>query len=273
MLNLDFSMHFVKILYLICILFACAKSEEVKNILVFGHAGMGLSMDNSIYHDNSKEAVSLALNLPTSNGVEVDVRFGADGTLWLYHDEWLEAESSGKGCVSELNDLQLSSLSYQTLKHEKLVKLMDVLPLLNDGQMLFVDLKQFNSCRNENVDFEELMDAFEDQLAEYQTRVKIICSYKSWLNDLAQQYEVLYSTDDFEEGKEVLLTHSLVKGLVVRNAAIKTQGVLWVKDQQKEVYLYDIRSLKGIRQAFDKNPTGILADDLRKALAERGYAL
>jgi cobalamin biosynthesis protein CbiD len=47
-------MHFVKITFLLGVLFACVKSEEVKNILVFGHAGMGLSMDNSIYHDNTK---------------------------------------------------------------------------------------------------------------------------------------------------------------------------------------------------------------------------
>jgi glycerophosphoryl diester phosphodiesterase len=273
MLNLDFSMRFVKFLFLICIFFACTKSEQVKNILVFGHAGMGLSMDNSIYHDNSKEAVLLALNLPTSNGVEVDVRLSADGTLWLYHDELLEAETNGKGCVSELGDSELSEFTYRSEKHEKLVKLIDVLPLLNEGQTLFLDLKQVNSCRNENVDFELLMEAFEDQLAGYQTRVKIICSYKYWLNDLALHYAVLYSTDDIEEGKEIILNEPLINGLVVRNAAMSTQEVSWIKDQHKEVYLYDIRSLKGIRQAYAKNPTGIFADELRKALAERGYAL
>jgi glycerophosphoryl diester phosphodiesterase len=266
-------MRFVKILLLVCVLFGCTKSEHVKNTLVFGHAGMGLSMVNSIYHDNTEEAVSLALNLPTSNGVEVDVRLGADGTLWLYHDEFLESETDGHGCVSELNDLQLSQFSYQTVKHEKLVKLMDVLPLLNEDQLLFLDLKQVNSCRNENVDLEQLMDSFEDQLAGYQAQVKIICSYKYWLNDLAEQYDVFYSTDDVEEGKEIILNYPLLKGLMVRNAAINTQEVSWIKNQHKEVYLYDIRSLKGIRQAFAKNPTGILADDLRKALEERGYAL
>jgi glycerophosphoryl diester phosphodiesterase len=266
-------MRFVKIFFLGIVLFGCVKSEQVKNILVFGHAGMGLSMVNSIYHDNSEEAISLALNLPTSNGVEVDVRLSVDGTLWLYHDEWLEAETDGQGCVSEQSDLQLSELSYQTLKNEKLVKLIDVLPLLNEDQTLFLDLKHVNSCRNENVDFEQLMDAFEGQLAGYQTRVKIICSFKNWLNDLAQHYAVLYSTDDIQEGKEILLNDPFITGLVVRNKAINTQEVSWIKEQHKEVYLYDIRSLKGIRQAYAKNPTGIFADELRKALEERGYAL
>jgi len=255
------------------VLFACTKSEEVKNILVFGHAGMGLSMDNSIYHDNSKEAVSLALNLPTSNGVEVDVRLGADGTLWLYHDEWLEAETNGKGCVSELSDLDLSKINYQTLKKEKLVKLIDVLSQVGEDQLLFIDLKHLNSCRNEVVDFQRLTEAFEEQLQGHENQVKIICSYEYWLNDLASEYEVLYSTDDFEEGKKIVQNHPAIKGIVIRNAVVHSQDITWFKQQNQTVYLYDIRSLKGIRQAFAKHPTGIFADDLRNALVERGYAL
>ena len=171
-------MRFVKFLLLVTLLSACSKSEKVKNIHVYGHGGMGLSMDNSIYHDNSKEAVSLALNLPSSNGVEVDVRLGADGTLWLYHDEWLEAETNGKGCVSDLNDQDLSKINYQTLKKEKLVTLADALSLLHTDQQLFIDLKHVNSCRNERVDLERLKEAFEEQLQAFQQQVKIICAYE-----------------------------------------------------------------------------------------------
>jgi glycerophosphoryl diester phosphodiesterase len=266
-------MRYVKFTFLLGVLFACTKSEEVKNILVFGHAGMGLSMDNSMYHDNSKEAVSLALNLPTSNGVEVDVRLGADGTLWLYHDEWLEAETNGKGCVSDLSDQDLSKINYQTLKKEKLVKLVDVLSLLHEDQQLFIDLKHVNSCQNERVDFERLKEAFEEQLQGHENQVKIICSYEYWLNELAAEYEVLYSTDDVEEGKKMIQKHPSIVGLVIRNTVIDAHDVTWIKQQNQTVYVYDIRSLKGIRQAYAKNPTGILADDLRNALEERGYAL
>ena len=50
----------------------------------FGHAGMGMDIAYSIYHDNSEEAIDLALSLPSINGVEMDVRMSKDGTLWLY---------------------------------------------------------------------------------------------------------------------------------------------------------------------------------------------
>jgi hypothetical protein len=103
--------------------------------------------------------------------------------------------------------------------------------------------------------------------------VKIICAYEYWLNELASEYEVLFSTDDVEEGKEMIQKHPGIKGLVIRNSVIQAKDVSWIKQQNQTVYLYDIRSLKGIRQAYSKNPTGILADDLRNALEERGYAL
>jgi len=266
-------MRYVKITFLLCVLFACTKSEEVKNILVFGHAGMGLSMNNSIYHDNSKEAVSLALNLPTSNGVEVDVRLSKDGTLWLYHDEFLEAESTGLGCVSNLSDIEIDKLNYLTPKKEKLVKLIDVLPLLQSDQQLFIDLKHFNSCQNERINLEDLKAALVDQVGDYSVNVKLICSYEYWINELSEIVDVLYTTDDFEEGKSLLKKYSQLKGLVMRNATLNSSDVREVILLSREIYLYDIRSLKGIKQAFGKSPTGIFADDLRQALFERGYAL
>ena len=163
-------MRFVKLFMLVFLLFACQKSEEVKKILVFGHAGMGLSMSQSIYHDNSKEAVSLALNLPTSNGVEVDVRMSKDGTLWLYHDELLEAETNGTGCVADLHDDQLKELAYNTYKNERLVKLSDVVPLLQEHQVLFLDIKHMNSCQNKFIDFDLLLEALNEQVLSYSSQ-------------------------------------------------------------------------------------------------------
>jgi hypothetical protein len=148
-----------------------------------------------------------------------------------------------------------------------------VLSLLHVDQQLFIDLKHVNSCRNERVDFERLKVAFEEQLQGYENQVKIICAYEYWLNELATENDVLFSTDDVEEGKKMIQKHPSIKGLVMRNAVIDAQDVTWIKQQNQTVYLYDIRSLKGIRQAYSKNPTGILADDLRNALEERGYAL
>lgn len=266
-------MSFVKYILLVSVLFACQKSEERKQVLIFGHAGMGLSMDNSIYHDNSAEAVALALNLPACNGVEVDVRLSKNGTLWLYHDEFLEAESTGKGCVADLSDSEIEQLNYRTAKKEKLVKLVDVLPLLLPNQQLFVDLKHFNSCQNERIDFDALKEALEEQIGDYSSQIKLICAYEYWLSDLSEIVDVLYSTDDLNEGKSLLLKYPNLQGLVMRNAHLNKEDVKIIHNLNRSVYLFDIRSLKGIKQALDKCPTGMFADDLRQALVERGYAL
>jgi glycerophosphoryl diester phosphodiesterase len=266
-------MSYVKYFILSFVLLACHKSEERKQVLVYGHAGMGLSVDHSIYHDNSAEAVALALNLPTANGVEVDVRMSKDGTLWLYHDEFLDAESTGMGCISDKWDVEIEQLTYRTLKKERLVKLMDVLPLLSPDQHLFIDLKHFNSCRKERVDFEELQQALLTQIGANATHISLICAYEYWINDLSEIVEVLYSTDDINEGKFLLNKYTNLKGLVVRNTNLNAADVKDIKELNREIYLYDIRSLKGIKQALGKCPTGIFADDLRNALVERGYAL
>ena len=76
-------------LSLLLMLFSCEKTEY-NEIEIVGHAGMGLDMQNSIYHDNSLEAIQLALSYGGSNGVEVDVQMDNEGCLWLFHDELMD---------------------------------------------------------------------------------------------------------------------------------------------------------------------------------------
>jgi len=87
------------ILLYIVLLFlqSCSKVTPCDNIEVFGHAAMGLSMPNSGYHANSMEAIDLALHFPSLTGIELDVRMSNDGQLWLYHNDFLEDETTGEG--------------------------------------------------------------------------------------------------------------------------------------------------------------------------------
>ena len=39
-------------------------------------------------------------------------------------------------------------------------------------------------------------------------------------------------------------------------------------NQDWEIYLYNIRSVNKIRKALEKRPTGILPDDIRRAVIE-----
>ena len=50
-------MRLINTILAIVLLFSCNKKENYSSIQVIGHAGMGLAMPNSMYHDNSKEAI------------------------------------------------------------------------------------------------------------------------------------------------------------------------------------------------------------------------
>jgi hypothetical protein len=63
-----------------------------------------------------------------------------------------------------------------------------------------------------------------------------------------------------------LVNYPKVLGIIIRNKAIEISQIESIKSLDKEVYLFDIRSPKSIREAIKKNPNGIITDDIRAAL-------
>jgi hypothetical protein len=99
--------------------------------------------------------------------------------------------------------------------------------------------------------------------------IYLILNDVNWLSQLSNQFQVLFSSDDLVLANEVINQYAEVKGLVVRNKTIDKNKVNELKNQGKEVYLFDIRSPKGNREAMLKEPCGIITDDIRAALIER----
>ena len=54
---------FGKIVLMSILLVSCSKKKEFDQIKVVGHAATGLEILNSVYHDNSEEAVEMALSI------------------------------------------------------------------------------------------------------------------------------------------------------------------------------------------------------------------
>jgi glycerophosphoryl diester phosphodiesterase len=258
-------MRFTFSLFFFLILFSCSKNKKTQ-ISIFGHAGMGLSIENSLYHDNSKESIELCLALPNSDGVEVDVQMDKQGELWLYHDEFLDNISSLNGCVNDKITSEMEQAFYRTLMKEKLIKLKHVLPLIGENQKLFLDLKITNSCSNQIVDYNLFKESLSTLIANDIPNVFVILSDSSWLKKTADIWPVFYSTDNFHEGYNLLVNYPKALGMVIRNKAIDGSQIESIKSIDKEVYLFDIRSSKGTREALKKNPNGIITDDIRAAL-------
>lgn len=254
--------------FVLLVLFSCTKNNY-NSVRVFGHAGMGLSMENSLYHDNSKEAVELCLALPNSDGVEIDVQMDRDGGLWLYHDEFLDNISSLNGCINDLSTSQMEEGYYKTLKKEKLVKLDQITTLNNENQKIFLDIKNRNACSNNVVNSIQFQESLSTLFGNNPSNVLVILSDINWIESLDEFYQVYYSTDNFLEGYNLLMGNSKLRGIVIRNKSIEKYQVEMIQSLGREVYLFDIRSPKGNREAFNKNPNGIISDDIRAALIDK----
>src|SRR5688500_5848438 len=108
-------------------LFCCGKRKDLyPGTTIGGHACAGLHISSSNYHDNSLEAYKYARSFETVLMIEVDAQLSSDGTLWLFHDPELDKESTGTGSVSQKNDAYLSGVNYESLEHERLIRLSDL---------------------------------------------------------------------------------------------------------------------------------------------------
>ena len=230
---------------------------------------MGMDIGMSAFHDNSIEAISLALALPTMDGVEVDVRMSADGTLWLYHENKLEAHTDGEGCIFETSDAELEQLRYKSLHREKLARLDQIWPFLQPNHLLILDLKHWNACKEGYVDialFKSAIDQIPEQL---RSQVILDSSNPNWLAALSQDFKVVFSTVTFDEGLKQLEKVPALAGLMMRSKDISAAQIAQLKALAKESYLFEMRSSKKQRAALQKQPSAILADDPRGALVIR----
>lgn len=254
------------------ILTACQRDKPFDQIKIFGHAATGLENPSSVYHDNSFEAIKLALSLEGCDGVELDVQMAADGSVWLYHDTELFSQTNISGCISQLDSIQLSKVRYSSFHQEKLAALAQLDTVLLKNKSIFLDLRHWNECANSmlNVyDFiEELYRLGYSNSSSFQTYV--LTSFDQWIEPFFNAgFNVCFSAASAVEANQKIKDFEMLDGVVVRNMDVQSANVdEWI-EKGKKVYIYEVRSPKGIRRALNKFPSGILTDDLGNALIEK----
>ena len=257
----------------IIILFsACRKEETFANIEILGHGGNGLEVVNSLYHDNSLESIELALLTDGCDGVELDVRLSEDGTLWLYHDTELDSGTDGTACVATSTDSYLSTLHYTTIDKEALIRLSDIPKSYLANKKVYIDARSAVSCTNSSVDLNTFLNAMLDFRNDCLESTEIIMETR---ND---QWEVAFALAGFttikyitafEQYAAVLTDLPTVDIIVVTNETITKENVAQIHADGKEVIIFGMRSAKSTREAYRKQPDGILADNLRVAIIEK----
>ena len=254
-----------------CILFSCAKKQENESVKILGHAATGLNMLNSVYHDNSKEAVEFALSIEGCDGVEIDLQLSKDGELWLYHDEKLETETNGSGCISSLTSAEISELSYTTFHEERLAKLSSLDFTQFKEKELILDLRQWNFCESTYVPIQQVIDQLLNLNLSNPADFNVIClvEYASWIEPLhSNGFSVFYPLYSLEEFSEMETNFPMIDGYVVKNPDWNENEIQNIKNSSKKVYIFEVRSPKGIRKALRKAPDGLITDDIRNTLIE-----
>ena len=263
-------MRFIKsIFFFLFVLSSCQKRENYADIQVIGHAGMGLEMSNSIFHDNSLEAIELALKMPGSNGVEIDVQQDLDGELWLFHDETLDVATNSTGCISSKTSEELENINYLSFHKEKLLKLSELNLDTYDKQKIFLDLRFWKACSESYVNPQILKTALLNLNIQDFENVYLLIPSESFLTIFENEFNVLYSNDNYTHCLSVLSQDTLIQGLVIRNNNVNFDQVKTIQSSHRNVFIFEMRSPKGIKLALSKRPDGIITDDLRATIIQR----
>jgi len=264
-------MHLIRFIFVGFFLFSCSKKEDYSSIQVIGHAGMGLAMSNSMYHDNSKESVEYALKMRGCDGVEIDIQLSSDGEFWLYHDQDLNTETNFTGCISEMSFQDLNNVKYNSWYHEKLCRLKDIDSSLLVGKTLYLDIRTVNFCKNMEVLSQSLLDALNSISFLHNSGINTVVVsnnhyFLSFLSD--NGYNVALEIDvDFDFLNFQLLNSSITE-FIVKNNNITSSQISFYKSNGIDVTIFEMRSASGIRKALKKNPKAIMTDDLREAIIE-----
>lgn len=264
-------MRYKVIVGFLVVIISC-KKQEIFPILVVGHAGMGLEFSGSVYHGNSEEAMSFALETPNCDGVEMDIQMAKDGTLWLFHDESLNNDTKSTGCVANKIASELKSVHYNTIKKEKLAQLTEIELLRTGEKNIFLDIKHLNYCDNaiQNVDqFLANLASWRTSIDNPNSRVWVILSNANWIAPFCQAgWTVLFSSDDVNLRKQLIAEQPDLKGFVCKNNECSMTQVDDLKSAGKAIFLYEVRSPKALKQVRKKQPNGVMSDDLQGAIIE-----
>lgn len=259
-----------KLIVLIALLFSCRK-DKYSSVSIFGHAGNGMTIQNSIYHDNSLESIQFALETEGVFGVEIDVQLSKDGDLWLFHDGHLDAETNSTGCISEKLSEELLDVHYKTINKERLVQLRD-LPLNSfSGKTLLIDVKYFNDCAGEDIDVPVFINELESITANFpQVNFVILSKSKYWVSAFQNAgFEVYYEMESLSEYESLISSGIHCEGFILKNSSCSVDDVAFLRQNDKKVIIFDMRAPKPIRQALKKMPDGIITDDIGAALIEK----
>lgn len=262
-------MRFSPCIPLLLLALVSCRKKDYDDVKIIGHAGSGLAVTNTPYHDNSLESIEYALEMEGIDGVEVDVQCSANGSAWMFHDLFIDGATNGSGCVPSRTDDYLETLHYSTAEKESLARL-DELDFPPDNKELFLDIRSSNACTDMLIDVQIIVQAVQSALPGVPPGNIIVVTNKAqWIGTFYQLgWKVFYETGAVNA--YLSSTHlPETTGLCIRNAHISKDEVATIQKAGKQVVIFEVRSPRGIRLALKKRPEYLMTDDLKATLIEK----
>lgn len=137
------------------------KTIEILPTKLLAHRGGA----NLIYRDNTLDGIKAALKV--KDGIEVDIQFSKDETIWLSHSNVVEACNKTFNCFVETRDKDIMGITTCNGKDISYTQLESVFKYMKDSfpdKYISLDLKDWTPCSLNSLDVEGLM-RYEGEIA------------------------------------------------------------------------------------------------------------
>jgi glycerophosphoryl diester phosphodiesterase len=241
------------------------KGEDQQEVLVYGHAGSGISDGRFVYAPNTLEAVGYGLNVLDADAVEVDVRFTADTQCVIYHDGFLDGHTEATGCAEMFTLAELNNIDYRgKYKIPSLSEVLEISMAANKNVML--DIKPVNECLGVTVDFNMANIALNKSLADLTESQKglIVFNCRNYglvqaISDSAirKSYETSYvqeAIDAFDPDEIDMLVFDLYHVTAAQAAQMKAAEIPFC--------LWGIKTRADLLYALELQPDEIISDNI-----------
>lgn len=263
-MNLKLDLPIV-LLVLIYSCWGCEKETPILVPVIFGHAGTTLADERALFPPDSEGSILYALNALNADGVEVDVQLTKDSILMIYHDQFLESRTNLIGCINDYTAEELAEAKYYD--ELTLLTVSRVFELsIKYGKKVILDVKPYNFCREESIDFEVFNWSLNHAMANYsKTQKELItvnCRKFELLNSLDDSTIVrCFESENIELGINYCENFGIDK-LMIRSD-IFTQGMMeTLKQKQIQFCLDEIKTLQEIKWAASFSPDEMITDNI-----------
>lgn len=199
----------------VLLLVSSCKKDTVtkKEITVLGHAGISLSVERAVYPPNTLKAMQYGMDVLGADGVEIDVQLTKDSVLVLFHDDFLDENTTGKGCVGQYNWEEIKNVTYNSMASIALFA-DGIEEVMERKKWVMLDVKHYDFCAESYIDFDVFNRALNRVIEERTTAEKKRIIINSRSIDLLHQISdtiVLkaYETSKIDEGIAVVKTEEV----------------------------------------------------------------